>query len=63
MNVRRPRNGKTVLHNDGTVTHWCVYRQLWVREARLGDEVLAAMSEPERKRVMRHVESAGGCDQ
>jgi hypothetical protein len=42
-------------HRDQTVTYWSVYRQVWVRSARIPDVELAAMDSPTRERVMRHL--------
>jgi hypothetical protein len=49
-------NFKTTCHRDGTVTYWSVYDQTWKRhEYCIPDRELAAMSETERRRVMRHL--------
>lgn len=43
-------------HRDGSVTYWSVYQQSWVRRAwRMPDEELAACSEHERTRAIRHM--------
>lgn len=56
MKTTRPRQGKTTLHRDGSVSHFDIFRQQWVREWHLSDEVLASMGEQERERVLRHLE-------
>ena len=46
---------KTKYHRDGTVTYWSVYQQVWVERAWIVPyRELAAMSEPERSKVIRH---------
>ena len=51
---------KPTFHRDNTVTFWSVYQQRWIRCAaeRISDAELAAMSESERKRVIRMAEKA-----
>ena len=56
MQTNRPRSGQTTYHRDGSVTHWDIYRQQWMRQSHLSDEVLASMSASERARVLRHRE-------
>lgn len=56
MIVVRPRSGETICHRDGTVTHFDIFRQCWVRERHLSDQVFSSMGEQERERVIRHVE-------
>ena len=46
----------TRYHRDHTVTVWDVYTQSWDRTSSPSDAVLASLSEPERTRVMRHLE-------
>lgn len=49
-------NLETVFHEDGTITYWSVYNQVWVKRAwSVPDEELAAMSEEERERVTQHL--------
>ena len=42
-------------HRDGTVSYWDVYRQTWDRwpAAAIDDDVLATMTDTERKRIAR----------
>ena len=42
-------------HRDQTVSYWSVYRQSWVRSARIPDAELAAMGTSTRERVVRHL--------
>lgn len=46
---------KPTFHKDNTVTFWSVYQQRWIRCAaeRISDSELAAMTQSERKRVIR----------
>jgi len=55
METNRPRSGQTTYHRDGSVTHWDIYRQQWMRQSHLSDEVLASMGTTERERVQRHL--------
>lgn len=55
METNRPRSGQTTLHRDGSVTHFDIFRQQWVRDTHLSDEVLMSMSATERERVLRHL--------
>ena len=51
----------TVVHKDGTISYWSVYRATWIRRAReVPDCELAAMMPEERKRVIRHLEKGAG---
>jgi len=44
-------------HNDGTVTYWSVYRQVWVNRATtIPDRELAAMPSSERIRAIRNLQ-------
>ena len=44
----------TTVHDDGTVTYWSVYEQVWHHRAEVvPDRELAAMSAAERQRVTR----------
>lgn len=48
---------KTTLHRNGSVTYWSVHQQRRIEKApSVPDEELAAMSETERDRVIRHME-------
>jgi len=52
---------KVTLHNDGTVTFFSVYLQVWLRRSyAVSDRELAAMDEVTRKRVARHIGKAYG---
>lgn len=44
-----------MLHSDGTITHFDIFRQQWMREMHLSDQVLASMGTTERERVQRHL--------
>jgi hypothetical protein len=46
---------RTTYHRDGTVTVWDVHQQAWtrVRADRIGDAVLASLSDAERRRISR----------
>ena len=47
---------KTTYHRDGTITYWSVHNQVWVkRAADIPDRELAAMSNQEREKVLRHL--------
>jgi hypothetical protein len=48
-------NAKTTHHRDGTVSYFSVYAQTWTREraAEVPDRELSAMSERDRRRVIR----------
>lgn len=49
---------ETTYHDDGTVTYWSVFRQLWMREIPPVRE-LAAMPADERDAVIAHVTRHG----
>lgn len=47
---------KTTLHKDGTITYWSVYNQQWeIRTWHIPDQELAAMSDKERQKVIKHL--------
>jgi hypothetical protein len=47
---------KVILHRDGMVSYWSVYRQVRVaRASYVSDEELAAMGARDRERVIRHL--------
>ena len=50
----RPTTGRTVLHRDGTITTWNIFREQWERGTP-SDRVLASMDVEERCRVLRHL--------
>ena len=46
----------TKLNSNKTITFWSVYLQRWIKNASdIADRELAAMSEPERARVINHL--------
>ena len=48
---------KSTLHKDSTVTYWSIYEQVWCERVQwIPDNELAAMSEPERTKVRKHLE-------
>jgi hypothetical protein len=53
---------KNIIHSDGRVTYWAVYRQVWVRRvhpADIPDHELAAMSAEERDQIIAMVSAPG----
>jgi hypothetical protein len=47
------------MHRDGTITYWSVYQQSWcyrVEADMVPDHELAAMSDRDRSRALRHIE-------
>lgn len=53
---RREMETTTTLHDDGTVTYWSVYEQVWRERAQsVPDRDLAAMGQEERLRVIEHL--------
>lgn len=54
--VSRRRGNRPILHKDGTVTYWSVFKQQWERRVvRIPDNELAAMGEKQRDRVINHL--------
>jgi len=50
---------KVTLHRNGDVTYWSVYLQQWVRRPVVEDRELAAMSNEQRTKVVKHMERYG----
>ena len=46
---------KTTYHRDHTVTVWDIYTQSYIRTSTPSAQLLASLSETERRRVQRHV--------
>ena len=53
---------ETDYHSDGTATIWDVYKQQWVHTSSPSDRILASLSEAERSKVLRHLETQEGED-
>lgn len=48
---------KPTMHRDGTITYWSVYEQSWCYRAEMvPDCELAAMSDADRTRALRHID-------
>ena len=43
-------NLDTTLHRDGRVTHYSIFKQMWVTERSLSEKELASKPEDERKK-------------
>lgn len=43
------------LRKDGSITYWSVYQQVWVTALDIPDAELAAMTDAQRERVIRHI--------
>jgi len=50
---------RPILHRDGSVTYWSVYRQVWCRHhtTLVEDQEYAAMSAADRQQVLKHMKT------
>lgn len=47
---------KIKYHRDHTITFWSVYQQIWIcRCSDISDKELAAMTEKEREKIIKHL--------
>lgn len=55
MAEKLPAVAQIIIHRDGRVTYWSVYRQQWVRQRReaIPAQEVAAMAVSERTRLER----------
>ena len=54
--LNKPKlNLDTTLHRDGRVTHYSIFKQMWVTERSLSEKELESKPEDERKKIKRHL--------